>query len=166
MRIIVSDTSCVIDLRKAQLLEAIFRLPYAFMMPRPLFDDELLSLNDADKGDLRKRGLDVADLDGEQVKAAQGYFNQHKALNLNDCFALALADQIENVILLTGDQALRDVAESKDVETHGVLWVTDQLYDNKCCRVEQLKFALECFLEDPLVHLPRDLIAERMRRYR
>ena len=49
MRIIVSDTSCIIDLRKADLLEALLALPYTFVMPDALFEDELLSLTPAEK---------------------------------------------------------------------------------------------------------------------
>lgn len=33
MRIAVSDTSCLIDLRKAGMLEKLLRLPYEFLIP-------------------------------------------------------------------------------------------------------------------------------------
>lgn len=33
MRIVVSDTTCMIDLRKVALLEAFLRLPYTVVMP-------------------------------------------------------------------------------------------------------------------------------------
>ena len=42
MRIIVSDTSCMIDLRKAALLGAILALPYTLVMPDTLFEEEWL----------------------------------------------------------------------------------------------------------------------------
>lgn len=33
MRIVVSDSSCLIDLRKASLIETFLRLPYEFLIP-------------------------------------------------------------------------------------------------------------------------------------
>ena len=38
MRIIVSDSSCLIDLRKVGLVEAFLKLPYEFLIPNTLFD--------------------------------------------------------------------------------------------------------------------------------
>jgi hypothetical protein len=39
MRLIVSDTSCLIDLRKASLLQALIRLPYEIGIPDVLFEE-------------------------------------------------------------------------------------------------------------------------------
>jgi hypothetical protein len=39
MRIIVSDTSCLIDLRKASLLEGFLKLPYEIVIPDTLFEE-------------------------------------------------------------------------------------------------------------------------------
>jgi len=43
MRIIVSDSSCIIDLGKSSLIRAVLQLPYTFVMPDVLFEDELLN---------------------------------------------------------------------------------------------------------------------------
>ena len=43
MRIVVSDSSCLIDLRKASLLDAFLKLPYELLIPNTLFEDELLN---------------------------------------------------------------------------------------------------------------------------
>lgn len=156
MRVIVSDTSCVIDLRKGQLLEAILDLPYTIAMPRPLFDDELLSLKDEEKERLLKGGLEVLDVDGAGVKAARAYRKSFKRLRLYDCFALVVVEKLKSSILLTGDRNLKKVAIDSGVEAHGVLWATDQLYEHKCCSAQTLKNALRSFLGDPLVFVPRE----------
>ena len=49
MRIVVSDTSCMIDLRKGGLLEAMLQLPYSFVMPDTLFENEWLGLSEGEK---------------------------------------------------------------------------------------------------------------------
>lgn len=42
MRIVVSDSSCLIGLRKASLLDAFVRLPYELLIPNTLLDGELV----------------------------------------------------------------------------------------------------------------------------
>ena len=49
MRVIVSDSSCIIDLGKSSLVRAVLQLPYTFVMPDVLFDDELLSFGPVGK---------------------------------------------------------------------------------------------------------------------
>ena len=52
MRTVVGDSSCLIDLGKGGLLKALFALPYRFLMPNTLFEDELLSFGKIGKDDL------------------------------------------------------------------------------------------------------------------
>ena len=65
MRIIVSDTSCLIDLRKAALLAAFLRLPFGeILIPNSLFEDELLSFSVEEKensGKGRAQGCRLTD---------------------------------------------------------------------------------------------------------
>ena len=51
-RLVISDSSCLIDLRKASLLEAFLRLPYEVLIPDTLFEDELLRFSPAQKNSL------------------------------------------------------------------------------------------------------------------
>ena len=164
MRIVVSDTSCMIDLRKGGLLEAMLRLPYSFVMPDTLFENEWLGLSADEKRALLNLGLEVHTLPGPLVQRAAQYFNQHARLALNDCFALVLAEQNEDCILLTGDSLLRRIAEGKGIEVHGVLWATDEMEAQGVVSVEVLHNALQLFLEDELVFLPADETRRRIRR--
>ena len=75
----------MIDLRKAALLEALLQLPYKFVMPNTLFEDEWLCLSEFEKRTLCDRGLEVRDLPGQLVQRAARYFNRHARLKLNDC---------------------------------------------------------------------------------
>lgn len=164
MRIIVSDTCCMIDLRKAALLEEMLRLPYSFIMPAPLFDDEWLSLSAEERTRLRDLGLEVRDLPGPMVERAAAYFNRHRRLKLNDCFALVLAEETEESILLTGDALLRRVANDNEVEARGVLWVTDELEKHDLVPPSRLHQALRLLQDDDLVFLPEDELVRRIRR--
>ena len=71
MRIVVSDSNCLIDLRKASLLDTFLRLPYELLIPNTLFEEELLKFTDAQKQALIHSGLKVMDLPGERVLRAQ-----------------------------------------------------------------------------------------------
>ena len=163
MRIIVSDTSCMIHLEKAALLNAVLALPYVFVMPDTLFEDEWLGLSASDKKMLCDNGLEIRELPGATVTRAAAHFNRHKRLTLNDCFALALAQDIDDSILLTGDSALRTVAERNGIEVHGVLWVTDELESHGIASPRKLYDALRLLHDDPLVFLPDDEVQRRIR---
>ena len=60
MRIVVSDSSCLIDLRKVLLLDTLLRLPCEFLIPDTLFEDELLKFTAAQKKALRVENWRVA----------------------------------------------------------------------------------------------------------
>ena len=156
MRIIVSDSSCLIDLRKASLLEAFLHLPYEIVIPDTLFEEELLKFSDAEKTALLRGGLKILELPGEGVLQAQALEREHPALSIHDCFAFALAESIQDCILLSGDGKLRSIAENHDIEVHGVLWVIEAMHQEGIAAVEQLLNALELFEENPAIfRLPK-----------
>jgi hypothetical protein len=119
MRIIISDTSCLIDLRKAALLTAFLRLPLKNRIPNTLFADELLSFSAEEKKNLIAAGLKVVDLPGPQVSRAREVMLAQPRLSIHDGFAFALAETHTGCILLTGDSALRALAERRRIEVHG-----------------------------------------------
>ena len=153
----------MIHLEKAALLNAVLKLPYTFVMPDALFEDEWLGLAESDKKMLCDNGLEVRKLPGAAVTRAAAHFNRHKRLTLNDCFALALAQDIDDSILLTGDSALRTVAERNEIEVHGVLWVTDELESHGIASPRKLYDALRLLHDDPLVFLPDDEVQRRIK---
>lgn len=154
----------MIDLRKAALLEEMLRLPYTFVMPTPLFNDEWVSLDEAEKARMRALGLETRDLPGELVSRAAAYFNANRRLKLNDCFALVLAQKTDDSILLTGDGLLRRIAGENNVEARGVLWITDELETRSIVSARTLHNALRLLHEDDLVFLPEDELLRRIRR--
>ena len=122
MQIIVNDTSCLIDLRKAGLLHAV-----AFQIALPLLRTALLEFTRAEIEDLITRGLAVIDLPPDSVGRAITFRSAYPALSINDCFSMALAESQPGCILLTADQNLKNKATSIGIEVHGVLWVSSQL---------------------------------------
>src|ERR1019366_5102026 len=165
MRIIVSDSSCLIDLRKASLLDAFLNLPYEILIPNTLFEDELLKFTSAQKQSLVRGGLKVMDLPGERVLRAQQVVRGAPQLSIHDGFALALAETHTGCILLTGDGSLRTLAAAHHIEVHGVLWVVDEIHANKLSAGASLHAALVLLSEDPTVRLPRRELAAAIKRF-
>ena len=164
MQIIVNDTSCLIDLRKAGLLHATLLLPYAFQIALPLLRSELIGFTKAEVDDLCARGLTSVDLPGDGVKRALELRAIFAGLSINDCLSMALAESQPGCILLTGDQSLRKRATDVGIEVHGVLWVCDQLESGSVVSFADLYDGLLCLNNDPLVFVPRDEVALRLAR--
>ena len=76
MQIIISDTSCLIDLRKGGLLSGLLALPYRFAIPLPLFEDELLDMSTREKAMLVESGLEHPCLSATVFSSSGGFFPQ------------------------------------------------------------------------------------------
>lgn len=166
MRIIVNDTSCLIDLRKAALLHAALLLPFQFQVALPLIHSELHDFSQAEIEDLKARGLEVVDLPAALVERAIGHRSASPTLSLNDCLSMALAQDHGDAILLTGDRSLRVRAEELGLEVHGVLWVSDQLEAVNVIEYGVLLQALERLRADPVVFVPDNEVNIRIDRLR
>ena len=166
MQIIVSDSSCLIDLKKASLAEAFLKLPYEVLIPDTLFVEELLSFSAIEKRALQQAGLRVTEISPEGVVRAQQVIQQLPRLSIHDAFALVLAEAHPNCILLTGDGSLRAFArDRKQIEVRGVLWVIDQLYTGRLCGAKALHQVLMGFSDDPTVRLPRRELIDAINRF-
>ena len=165
MRIVVSDSNCLIDLRKVSLLDTFLRLPYEFLIPNTLFEEELLKFTAAQKEALIHSGLKVMDLPGERVLRAQEVLRKIPQLSVHDGFAFALAESHPGCILLTGDSKLRTLATKHAMEVHGVLWVLDEIHRVRLTSAATLLAALHTFSADPTVRLPRREIRLYIKRY-
>jgi len=166
MKVIVSDSSVIIDLAKASLVEPALQLPYDFVIPDVMFADELLDLGRYKHEDLLEAGLRISVLGGNGVGLAFRYSSEFRHLTNNDCFALALAKTTDEATLLTGDAKLREAAASEDVHARGVLWLCDEMNHHGTVEVQALYDGLVVLDQDPLVRLPRDELHQRIRNLR
>lgn len=155
MRIIVSDSSSLIDLKKGGILEAFLGLPFEIVVPSSMLSDELLSFSKAEISLMRRR-MTVAMLDGRQMARVFSTQRTSPALTVYDCMAFVLAEETSASILLTGDRRMRLLAEAARVECHGVLWVVEQLAERGISPTKLLLKALTTWRTDELVRLPRN----------
>jgi hypothetical protein len=161
MRILVSDTSVLVDLERGGLLSHAFRLAAEFAVPDVLFERELKPYG----GDRwRELGLRVETLDGAGVEHAQSFRRTNPGLTLSDAFALSLA-KTNDWTLLTGDAALRAMAESETVDCHGLLWLLDQLEHERAASQVELHAGLVRITVNPRCRLPKLEVETRLKRY-
>ena len=161
-RYAVYDASCLIDLEKGQLFRAIPRLPYRFMVPLPIRENELFDFTPSDWRILEDGGIDTYDLPAEQMALAWDLHRRHASLSTNDCVAIATAACHDDAILLTGDGAMKKVATSHDLCVHGSLWIIDELHAANACENDLLVSALERWKNDKTVFLPPAEIEKRL----
>lgn len=166
IEIIVNDSSCLIDLRKCGLLTTALLLPFRFVVALPLITAELHNFSEADWDDLKARGLQVVDLDPEQVERAFALMALFPGLSAYDCFSLTLAELTKNAMLLTGDQQLRTRASGLGIEVHGVLWISDEVEKAGAMPFADLADALTRLEIDPLVFLPPGEVRKRIEHLR
>jgi hypothetical protein len=161
MRVLVSDTSVLIDLERGNLLAATFGLSWEFAVPDLLYKRELRDYNGPE---LLQLGLRVEALDEDGLRQALAFQARVPALSLPDTFAITLA-KVNGWILLAGDGELRRLAAAEQVEHHGVLWVLDQLLDQRQATPEVLHTALTTVEAHPRCRLPVREIRERLDHY-
>ncbi len=162
--VVVNDASCLIDLKKGELLHALLRLPCRFIVPMPIREEELLDFTAQEWRRLEEGGLATCDLPSEEVAKMLALKQKHSRLSANDCFALVTTTCQESGILLTGDNLLRKVATAHPVRVHGVLWIIDELHAAEVCEVELLISALQTWRADDAVFLPPGETDKRLRR--
>ena len=161
MRVLVSDSSVLLELAKRGLLPAMFRLPFEFVVPDLLYQEELIDLGEYSRDDLRILGLRVEELDPVGVTTALSYQARRRRLSLVDCFALALASR-RGYRLLTGDKVMRSFAEAEAITVHGVLWLVDEMVAATVLPIATILAALTAMRDDPRCHLPAQELATRI----
>lgn len=158
-RVVVSDSSVLIDLERGALFAAAFALPFEFCVPDLLYRLELEPLG----GDqLVHMGLRVLELDDAGVDRAVRYRRAVPALSLPDAFALALAHSTGST-LLTGDARLRRLADDEKIVCHGVLWLLDRIFHERSATPKQLYDGLVRIRDHPRCRLPEAEVSKRLK---
>jgi predicted nucleic acid-binding protein len=124
MKVVIHDACALIDLLKGSLVELWIKCGieiHTTQLALLEVEDDPAHLRNS--GALRIRELSDADL-GELLSFQKSF----KALSLQDCSVLRLAQELD-APLLTGDKDLRAVAERNGMRVHGMLWVLDMMLE-------------------------------------
>ena len=123
-------------------MRPLFALPVHFLVPDIMLAREYRSL---DKLQLLQFGLHVRSLPGAQVLELIALGQQYRQVSESDLSAYVLAKHL-GVILLTGDKALRKLAETTNVTCHGTLWLLDEIVRREIAAAEEAATALQSML--------------------
>lgn len=162
MEYISSDTNVWIDFKIINRLNLPFLLPYTYIMYEESVDSELISLLNF-RNDLLNLGLKSIDITIDEFLLADQWGNIYPKLSIQDRIALAIAKK-RNIILLTGDLALRKAALKENVQIIGTLGILDKLYNNTYITSKEYKYCLAELLKHNggIVRLPKDELIKRI----
>jgi len=165
VKVAVKDANVLIDLEVSELFDLWFQLGYETYVP----DLVIAELKDgkhhqaisyAEAGQLRvfvspSEFLLRATLLNQQVGGSVG---------IVDCSALLLAKDL-GAMLLSGDGALRRVADHHQVEVHGSIWIFDELIRANLLSPVVAAGKLELLLRSDR-RLPREICRARIAKWR
>lgn len=166
MEIVVNDANIFIDLHTVGLLDAFFRLPLAvhtvdFVVAEISNDEQKMAVErHIEDGSLTVRGFNPAELSEILVLQSTARSN----LSFPDCSVWYYARK-NGYALLTGDGRLRRKAEKDNVTVRGILYVFDRLVEEAVITPAEAADKLDELMSlNP--RLPRNLVCERIRRWR
>lgn len=126
MIFLVNDANILIDLLKIDLLDSFFQLEHDFQVTDMAFA-EIQEENAADLSTFLENGLLTRQgFAFEELLQIQFLEVENPALSIADCSCLYLSKKV-SATLLTGDAALRRIAEQNNIAVHGILWVLDEI---------------------------------------
>jgi predicted nucleic acid-binding protein len=159
-RLLISDANILIDMEVAGLVDLVFALPYEYMTPDTLFEEELRDSHEV----LIQKGLKLESLSTEQVEKVERLGKTYKGVSNHDVTAMVLAQDKETP-LLTGDRRLRQVCTEERIDVRGTLWLMDQLLSAELITVEGAARAYELMEEDGS-RLPWDEVEKQINAFK
>jgi len=158
MALIISDANILIDFEHAVLTSRLFQLELELAVPDLLYHDELSSHH----GDLPSLGLKLLELPPALIGQAYAYHARHPKPSIYDLFALVLSLN-RQCPLLTGDKALRQLAQDEGVAVYGTIWLMEQLFNAWLVTIDGMKSAYGIMIDNQS-RLPEREIARQLKR--
>lgn len=137
MLLLISDANILMDVEVGDLVAPMFSLGYQFVVPDVLYYEEL----EEHHAHLLDMGLQTRTLSSKSVERVQALSQTYARPGRNDLFALALAE-VEKCPLLTGDAALRQAAETEQIEVKGTVWLISEMVREQRITVTVARAAL------------------------
>lgn len=167
MKVVVHDASVLIDLVAADLLEHWLRLGHETIVTSLVWREVNRKSEKEKLQPFVERGLlKIAHLPSEDFSAMVALRSDLSLdLSIEDVSALYVALSRKG-ILLTGEKTLRQNAEKRGVEVHGILWVFDILIDRGKMLASIAADRLEHLTARRTSRLPKDECSHRIKKWR
>jgi len=167
VRVVIQDASVLIDMADGGLLDAWFGLGFD-LRTTSLVLREISRKNQKIKLQpyVVNGQLQIESSSGEVLAViAKLHATLSSRLSIEDVPALHFAGKL-NCVLLTGDKRLRQHAEERNTETHGLLWVCDMLVARGALLPGVAADRLERLLERGTSRLPLHECEQRIVKWR
>jgi predicted nucleic acid-binding protein len=167
VKVIVHDASVLIDLATADVLEPWFSLGFEAVITRMVWGEiNRKSQKEKIQPYIDKGQLKIASLGSEAITSIALLRSELSPdISIEDASALFVAISRKG-ILLTGEKTLRQNAEKRGVDVHGLLWVFDILIERGKLLASVAADRLEYLAALRTSRLPKDSCNERIRKWR
>ncbi|MGE4302739.1 MAG: hypothetical protein AB7E24_01760 [Novosphingobium sp.] len=162
MNLLVTDSSVLIDLERADLVSAAFTLPCSFAVPDILYANELASAGGPALLDL---GLRVEPLESSEMSTGLALRRARPGLSVPAAFGLVLAEA-RGWAVLSVDDLVHHEAAARGIECCGLLWMFDELEKSGSCPLALLAAGLTTLNTAKRCRLSARDVAARLGRYR
>lgn len=129
MRIAVTDACIFIDLLESNACSAFFQLQFEIITTRQVWMELETEQRETLKPWINTKKLRIITGIDNVIKIRDEY-NLSKALSIADLSVWTLTLN-KKAILLTSDGKLRKMAKQHQIETHGLLWVFNEMVEQK-----------------------------------
>lgn len=131
MMAVVCDANILIDLLQIDLFRAFLKLKWVKHVPPDVAGEVQENNSDQLSTAINAGKLILPTFTPEDLLRIQKFKFRYSSLSMEDCSCLFLAETLP-AMLLTGERRLRSIAtELHQLEVHGVLWVFEQLIEEK-----------------------------------
>ncbi len=161
MDIISSDTNVWFDFHSISRVSLPFRLPVSYIMSRDAMRAEIVSPPELLEK-LEELGLRGVELSYEELFYVESLKRKYVRLSVFDRGALAIAKN-RNILLLTGDRALKNAAEKEGVKVVGTIGLLDRLYREQLIDVGEYRYCLTALESSQERRMPVDELRKRLR---
>jgi len=162
MKVLVSDSSVLIDLLRYRLIGLLARLPHEFIVSDITLAVELIR-DDDQTTDLLEAILRVESLTSDEMSLLEDFGMRFPPLSVPDCAALALVES-RGLPLLAGDALMREVARGLGHEVRGTLWIIDEYLQRNIVAADVILKVLRRMYKDPRIRLPHSEIGKRIKK--
>ena len=164
MKIVISDTNIFIDLININLLDTFLKFEYEIHTT----DFVIAELND-NQVKLLERYLKVNKIILEKANEEELFEiiklqSKKRTLSVTDMSVYYFAEK-QNALILTGDKPFRIYAENNKVKVRGILWVLDEILNQKLLN-ERILFGKLTKLMASNKRLPADACEKRLMKWK
>ena len=140
--IVVSDSTPLISLLKADQLIILQKLYHEILIPQAVYTELTINEKYADEAEIIKQCAFIRVVSVKERKAVD-ILRRASGLDLGESEAIVYADDHQTDILLMDEAAGRRVARSMGLHIQGTIGVLLQAYDQKIATASEVKSAIQ-----------------------